>query len=82
MLLSHLRASNFYLLEVYIFLKAVSTALSALSLSLLTQDKICLNEFKQTDAFCGSINKLMNNTAEQNAKDVILAESTTFGNYK
>lgn len=81
-MLFHLRASNFYLLELYIFLKAVSTALSTLSLALITQDKICLNEYNQTVTFCENIHKQMNTTVEVNVKNDILAESTTFGNYK
>ena len=76
--------NNYFLLEVYIFLRAIGQSVSSLALNLLIQDKICFNKYNQSSYFCQHINNINDDSimVEQSIKNHILAESTQFGNYK
>ena len=81
-MLTRLRESHYFLLELYIFLRAVGASVSTIALSLLIQDKICTYRYNETADFCQHIHDHMKTWHEQNTKNHILAESTQFGNYK
>lgn len=81
-LVTRVKENNYFLLELYIFLRAVGQSVGSISLSLLIQDKICLDRYNETRDFCAHINDPMKSAIDQNTKNHILAESTQFGNYK
>lgn len=81
-LLASLRASNYYLFELFLFLRLSSVFASAIAYSMLLQDKLCYISYNQTAAFCQNIQADISNTSNEMVKNDILAETTRFSNYK
>lgn len=77
-----LKSENFFAFELFIFIRALQSTVSGIAVTLLVQDKICVNRYNQSVHFCQHINEPMETMAEQEVKDRILADSTLFGNYR
>lgn len=80
--LSRLSESNYYLFELFIFFRLLALSISAIAISLLIQDKICVVSYGQSTVFCQYIESDANTTEAISVRNNILSQSTIFGNYK
>ena len=81
-MLTKLKESNYFLLEIFLYLRLTAALVSAIAISLLIQDKICLVSFGETATFCQNIQTVMNTTEQRSIKDAILTTTAHYGNYK
>jgi len=70
-----------YMFEAYIVLRIASQIVSSLGFHFLVQDKICLNEYNQTEEFCQRINEVQDGDPEAAVRDRILADATKFNQW-
>ena len=85
-LINTLNSREYGLFELFIFIRAGASTVASIAITLLVQNKICINRYNQTRHFCEHINNLQS-VADQTSKQIILkdyifADSTLFGNYK
>ncbi|KAI2806544.1 hypothetical protein BLOT_008501 [Blomia tropicalis] len=78
----HLRSNNYFLFELFLFLRLTALFVSAIAISMLIQDKTCLVTYGQNVNFCLNIQNQVLNATEDSIRDKILAETTRFNNYK
>ena len=81
MCLTQLRESNYFLFELFAFIRLVALLIPSIAKNVLIQDKICLVDYDQTAAFCQSIHQEFNTTEERQMKDLVLSDAAKFGNY-
>lgn len=84
-MLQFLRSERYLVFEAFIFIRALQSTVSGLALTVLVQDKICLNGYHQSADFCRRISEHSNeiiNSTNEHIRDHILADSTLFGNYR
>lgn len=84
-MLQFLRSERYFVFELFIFIRALQSTVSGIALTVLVQDKICLNGYNQSADFCRRISEhsdeIINSTSEY-TRDRIYADSTLFGNYR
>ena len=81
MCLDRLRESNYFLFEIFAFIRMVALFIPNIAKNVLIQDKICFVDHNQTAEFCQNIHHQFNTTAENDMKNLVLAEAATFGTY-
>ena len=84
-MLRFLRSERYFAFELFIFIRALQSSVAGLAVTVLVQDKLCLNVYRQSADFCrriGEHNETLLAAESDHIRDRILADSTLFGNYR
>ena len=80
--MSKLKAHNYFLFELWVLIRVTAVGAIGIAVTMLVQDKICINKYHQSIEYCQQISKDVKSAAEQSTRDHILADSTKFSTYK
>lgn len=75
-----LKGQNYFMFELFIFVRVTGMYMSQIAQSMIIQDKICLLNYNQSDFFCENIHEIQV-ASKESVKDHILADSAQFANY-
>lgn len=78
---SSFRESNYFLLELFVFLRITALYTSVIAQNYLLQDKLCLITYNQTAEFCQNIEEKQTTDALESVKNDVLADTAQYSNY-
>lgn len=80
--MSKLKQHNYFLFELWVTLRAFPFGLTTLAVTLLVQDKLCLQKYNQSVAYCQSLSTTSDSLTGESTRDSILSDSAKFSEYQ
>lgn len=80
--MSKLKQHNYFLFELWVTLRAFPFGLTTLAVTMLVQDKLCLQTYHQSVAICQSLSKTGDSLTDESTRNSILSDSAKFSEYQ